>query len=84
MKLQIDTFKKLITIEEQTNLSELFEAIQRLLPDTWKEWNIQSAQIINLSQPIIIKKYPIWPTYPTYPTQPYPWITYQGVYNVEY
>lgn len=84
MKLQIDTFKKLITIEEQTNLSELFEAIQKLLPDTWKEWNIQSAQIINLSQPVIIKEYPILPTYPTYPVQPYPWITCQGVYNVEY
>ena len=79
MKIQIDTFNKLITIEEQTNLNELFEAIQRLLPETWKEWSIKSAKLINWSYPVIIKEYPTYPTYPTYP-----WITCQGIYNVQY
>lgn len=79
MKLQINTFTKTVTIEEKVNINELMTALNKLLGDDIKDWSIESAQITQWTYPIIIRDYPTYPHYP-----PYPWITYQGIYNVQY
>lgn len=74
MKLQLDTTNKTIQIEQDVNLQEMFDLLERLLPDgLWKEFTLithQNTMIINspIVTPIIIDRYPTYPTYP--------WITY--------
>jgi hypothetical protein len=97
MKIQLDTTNKTIKIEESVNLNELFELLNKILPnDTWKEFKLETNTIINWnSTPIIIKK-EIWPTYPWWQqpqvmynnklTNPYSVQDKleQGNYNIEY
>lgn len=62
MKIQIDTIKKVVRVEEQVSLSELFDALNKLFPnEEWKEYKIDTNTIINWSNPIIIDRYrPTW------------------------
>ena len=85
MKLQINSTKKIIRIEEQVNLGELFTFLEEILPDLkWREYSIEGNVVYNVGggQPIIVNPitppYPAYPAnFPTYPTVPnYPWITY--------
>jgi len=74
MKIQIDTTNKTISFGEDINLSELFETIQRLLPDNWKEYKLLSINVTINHKTIIEKKNYInpWKVYPPYsPTVPY-------------
>ena len=79
MKLQLDTKEKCIKIEESVNLEELFETLNKLLPNQeWKAFTLETNTTIEWTSPITI------PWYPYYPTDPYPWwrpsITYSGGY----
>lgn len=80
MKLQINSTEKIIRLEEQVNLGELFTFLEEILPDLkWREYSIEGNVVYNVGggQPIVIN--PITPTYPHYPYtgEPnYPWITY--------
>lgn len=62
MKLQIDTDKKTIKIEEKINLGELIDKLSMLFPnDLYKEYSIESTNITNWVNPIYIQPYQtIW------------------------
>lgn len=76
MKLQINSTEKIIRLEEQVNLGELFTFLEEILPDLkWREYSIEGV-IVDWSYPIIN---PITPPYPQYPwPNPItnPWVTY--------
>ena len=71
MKLQLDTTQKVIRLEEEVNLSDLFETLEKLLPNgLWKEFKLQQVVITSWVNPIVIDR---WPTIPfPSPYQP-PW-----------
>lgn len=79
MKIQLDTTQKIIRIEEKVNLKELFDILERLLPnELWKEFCLETTVITNFGNPIIIKPTEIYPQPYTTPTPypyPLPWIT---------
>jgi len=54
MKIQLDFDRKIIKLESSSNLGELFDKIEKILPD-WKEWKLETNTVIN------------WNTYPIYP-----------------
>jgi len=68
MKIQIDTEKKLIKIEETANLGQFFSILEELLPDLkWREYDLEAVEtIINWTNPI-----PYIPYYPDHPENPY-------------
>ena len=82
MKLQINSTHKIIKLEEQVNLGELFTFLEEILPDLkWREYSIEGSVIVyDYGQnPIIVNPItsPTFPVNPIYPTAPnYPWITY--------
>lgn len=57
MKIQIDTTAKVITLQEDSNLKELFDFIKQLLPDSWQTYKLKIGTKIEYkeSQP-----YPKW------------------------
>jgi hypothetical protein len=84
MKLQIDTTKRTIKIDESVNFGELFQKLEQLLPNNeWKGYLMEIGTLIEWVNPIIT--YPINPYWP--PTQPFyysPEITCgTGVYNIQ-
>lgn len=56
MKIQIDTTAKTIKMESAAKFSELFEVLEKLLPnDQWKEYTLEANTIIyNWNNPIYI------------------------------
>ena len=64
MKLQINSTHKIIKLEEQVNLGELFTFLEEILPDLkWREYSLQ--------QPVSWVYYPyhtytLPPTFPPY------------------
>lgn len=74
MKLQIDTLNKQISIQEAVNLEDLFDFLERLLPNKeWKSYSISSSYTQPFINPIVVPYYPIeketqypWTTYPVY------------------
>lgn len=66
MKLQIDTERKTISIEESINLGELYNMLTAMFPNfTWKEYEIVPVKIIEkFSNPITIP----W-------SNPNPWVS---------
>lgn len=95
MKLQLDTENKIIKIEETVNLGELFETLERLLPNgEWKSFKLDVHTTINWTQNPIT--FPYIPYEPIKPWYEQPWITYytantdganytlkSGVFNIE-
>lgn len=83
MRLQLDTIKKTIRLEEPVKLSELMITLESLLPnELWKEFTLESSIINNFTNPLVtsviinpIAAPIIIRDHPTYPH--YPWITYQ-------
>lgn len=78
MKIQIDTTNKTVSFDENINLAELFETIQRLLPDNWKEYKLLSINVTVNYKTVFKEKeyvnpyinpYRLTPTYPNY--EPY-------------
>ena len=68
MKIQLDTKEKIIRVEDSINLKDLFEFLEKSLPD-WKEYKLETQTIINWTNPIIIDRNPwVWPS-------PQPWET---------
>ena len=71
MKIQLDTENKTIKIEETVLLSELTEALEKLLPKgEWKKFTLETNTVIqNWQAPIVIKeyvdKYPYYPWFVT-------------------
>ena len=87
MKLQINSTEKIIRLEEQVNLGELFTFLEEILPDfKWREYSIEGNVVYNVSNPIVVNPVtpyapivPIYPNVPYSPTVPnpnYPWVTY--------
>lgn len=56
MKLQLNFDKKILVVENDTNLGDLMKKLKVILPD-WKEWTLETKTIINYSSPIVIKEY---------------------------
>jgi hypothetical protein len=85
MKLQIDTDLKIIKIEESINFGKLIEILERLLPDQWKEYKLETGTIIYWTNPIqIIPSNPLPPYSPPYNPWGYPIITCStGTHNIE-
>jgi hypothetical protein len=76
MKIQIDTTNKRIRLDEEVNLSEFFDFMDKILPNgEWKEFTLDYTIIKNWINPINVP-YTYTPYIP--PTQPYnpPPITY--------
>ena len=74
MKIQLDTALKIIRIEETVNLGELIDLLESMLPNgTWKEFKIETQNIINWKDPFVI---PYKPQPIPIPVQPYPSIPY--------
>jgi hypothetical protein len=79
MKIQLDTTNKKIKIEEEINIGELLEQLEKLLPnELYKEFSLEVNVINNWSNPIIVE--PINPI-PPYPIQPIPYTPYPGFPN---
>jgi hypothetical protein len=96
MKLQLDTEKKTIKLEQTVKLSDLVETLEKLLPDgQWKEFKLETNTVIrDWNTPIIIRErtYPTYPTYPWYSTMKSQAINFKaesahalkaGTYNIE-
>jgi len=67
MKIELDTTKKTIKVEEKVNLNELLKTIKKLLPNNeWKDFSLETNTIINWSNPIVIDRYNNWWDYPHY------------------
>ena len=78
MKIQIDTDSKVIRLESDVLLEELFSKLRVLFPKgEWKKYKLETNVEIVWSNPIYIDKW----RYPTYPWWT-PSITYQG-YNTD-
>lgn len=45
MKIQLDTKLKTITIEEKVNLDEFFKFIKTILPESWKQYTLQTYRL---------------------------------------
>lgn len=89
MKLQLDTDKKTIKIEESVNIGEFLKTLNQLLPnELWKEFTLEVVPLsidwpqnpIIIPQPYVPPVYPMNPVYPTYPPinplyPDFPWIT---------
>lgn len=74
MKIQLDTEKKTIKIEEPVNLGEFIKTLEKMLPNKlWKDFSLEVTTIVNWVNPIVIEPYvqPFNPINP-YPVQPMP------------
>ena len=89
MKLQLDTEEKSVKIEESVNLKELYEILDKLLPNgLWNEYTIETNVSINWTSPIVIDNTPPYNPYtppcnPYTPPNTYPWITYTTTSDFE-
>jgi hypothetical protein len=91
MKLQLDTRTKIITIEEDVNLKELYNLLNKILPNgEWEEYSLNRGNLVFQTQPIIIQPYVQEPFYPWWGVQPPPslvpgqWITTSDyTYNIQ-
>ena len=64
MKIQLDTGRKIINVEESVNLGELISALKELLPrGRWKEFELQAHIVMRWSEPYKIREYPYSPLY---------------------
>ena len=56
MKIQIDTELKIIQVEQQCKLVELFDFVKKIFPDNkWKEYSIEAIPYIyNWNNPIYV------------------------------
>lgn len=92
MKIQLDTEKKTIKIEEDASLEKLMSFMQATFPDNWKEYKVLTNTIINWTT------YPqyVWPNWTWRPydvycgtsatstfTNPHTFTTTNGTYNLE-
>lgn len=93
MKLQIDTEKKTIKLENDILLEKLISGLNKMFPNKeWKKFTLETnTTITHFPSQTIIKQYPV---YPSRPFWEYPWITYDstsakdyslksGIYDVE-
>jgi hypothetical protein len=90
MKIQLDTIEKVIKIDEQVCLGELYDFVEQLLPNNvWREFKIEVNSIILWRDNPIIYPNPLDLGYPT-PVQPgfpnpwQPWITWCNGVTGEY
>ena len=69
MKIQLDTIKKTIKLDEDVKFSTLIETLNKILPKgEWKKFTLETNTVFQgWTNPIIIKEYPTYPQYPTYP-----------------
>lgn len=83
MKLQINTDRKTIKLDDNTNIGKLIEILEKMLGEDYKKYNIINDIYTYYPwvNPIIIPYYsPTTPAIPyTYPTIP----CNTGTYNVE-
>lgn len=84
MKIQLDTTNKIVKIEESVNLNELFELLNKILPEVWKEFKLEVNTTITWGNPIIIEKYPIYPSYPWWQQPTVSYTTGENLCNVDY
>lgn len=93
MKIQLDTIKKTITIEEDVNLHDFYEELNAILPGgLWREFTLKVGEIGNWG----IQTYRTPNSFPPYdspfpPTYPQIWYTNtsgdgitlnEGIYNI--
>lgn len=71
MKIQLDTIRKTIKIEENIKVSKLLKTLKKLLPNDWKDFMLETNTTIkDWFYPIYIEQYPKYPFYP--------WISTKG------
>lgn len=81
MIIQLDTENKTVSLANEVRLGELFETLERLLPNgVWADYKIIPFQQNLVVEKIFIDRYPnpIVPNPPLYPDPWQPWITYSG------
>jgi hypothetical protein len=73
MKIQIDTNKKIIKIQEPVNLEDFMQRIKKMIPaDELDEYVIEASEFmvsIPYTPTPVYPQYPAWPITPTY--EPY-------------
>jgi hypothetical protein len=80
MKLQLDTTRKILKIEEDVKLSKLISVVKRLLPNgEWQDFTLITNTVIEKwVNPIPYKPY--WPD--VYPWWQQPWYATNPIYIV--
>jgi len=74
MKIQLDTYNKIIKIENSVNLGDFVNLIKKILPNgEWKEFKLEVNSIIQSYEPIIIEPYKLFNPY-----YPWPWYCRTG------
>src|SRR5512133_1419602 len=70
MKIQLDTTKKTIKVQEDVKLSKLMDTLKKILPNNeWKEFTLETNTTISYwEHPIFIEKY-----YPRHHWYESPW-----------
>ena len=74
MKLQIDTSKKTIKIEDSVKIDTLIKTLKQMFPNNeWKSFTLETSTTINnWGSPYVIEKirevpsFPVWRNYPWY------------------
>ena len=79
MRININSTEKIIRLEEQVNLGELFTFLEEILPDLkWREYSIEGNVVYNVSNPIVVNPNYLTPPFSPYTPNPvtHPWVTY--------
>lgn len=75
MIIKIDTEKKVVFIQENTNIQDLLSQLKAMFPNgDWTEYSIAPNEVIKevpVYYPQVPNTYPIYP-YPIYPIYPNP------------
>ena len=74
MKIEIDFETKTISVKGEVNLNDLFEFLEKMLPDgQWKSFKLETQTVMQgFGNPIIIKEFIPYPLQPFVPVSPYP------------
>jgi len=86
MIIQLDTENKTVSLANAVRLGELFETLERLLPNgVWADYNIVPFQQNLIVEKIYIDRYPnpMVPNVPYNPEPWQPWITYGDNTNLD-
>lgn len=78
MIIQLDTEKKTVSLSNEAQLGELFETLERLLPNgVWADYRLVPFQQNLVVEKIYIDRFPnLGPSVPYNPDPWQPWITY--------
>lgn len=64
MRIQIDTSLKTIKLDKNTKMETLIDFLDKIIPDEWMQYTIETNTIINWTNPIVYREpYQKYPNY---------------------